>query len=131
MDFIGRGRMVTHPAELIMTDNFAELIRACSTLYDVVIVDTPPILSVTDAAIIGRYASTSLMVVRFEQNSIKEVEAGLRRFEQNDVAIQGTIFNGVEKGLLSLTPMVIILIRISALFLIKDESLRQQEVYYS
>lgn len=71
------------------------------------------------------------MVVRFEQNSIKEVEAGLRRFEQNDVAIQGTIFNGVEKGLLSLTPMVIILIRISALFLIKDESLRQQEVYYS
>ena len=37
------------------------------------------------------------MVVRFEQNSIKEVEAGLRRFEQNDVAIQGTIFNGVEK----------------------------------
>lgn len=97
VDFIGRGRMVTHPAELIMTDNFAELIRACSTLYDVVIVDTPPILSVTDAAIIGRYASTSLMVVRFEQNSIKEVEAGLRRFEQNDVAIQGTIFNGVEK----------------------------------
>ncbi|MBT0604671.1 tyrosine protein kinase, partial [Klebsiella quasipneumoniae] len=90
--FIGRGRMVTHPAELIMTDNFAELIRACSTLYDVVIVDTPPILSVTDAAIIGRYAPTSLMVVRFEQNSIKEVEAGLRRFEQNDVAIQGTIF---------------------------------------
>jgi tyrosine-protein kinase Etk/Wzc len=63
----------------------------------VIIIDTPPILSVTDAAIVGRYASTSLMVVRFEQNSLKEVEAGLRRFDQNGIAIQGTIFNGVEK----------------------------------
>ncbi|MEW4957298.1 hypothetical protein ABVW88_12220, partial [Enterobacter cloacae subsp. cloacae] len=50
-----------------------------------------------DAAIIGRFASTSLMVVRFEQNSVQEVEAGLRRFTQNGIAIQGVIFNGVEK----------------------------------
>ena len=97
VDFIGRGRMVNNPAELFMTPQFRTLIDACSAQYDVIILDTPPILSVTDAAIIGRFASTSLMVVRFEQNSIQEVEAGLRRFDQNGIAIQGVIFNGVEK----------------------------------
>ncbi|MGS2874414.1 polysaccharide biosynthesis tyrosine autokinase [Enterobacter huaxiensis] len=97
VDFIGRGRMVNNPAELFMTDRFKRLLNACSSDYDVIIIDTPPILSVTDAAIVGRYASTSLMVVRFEQNSMKEVEAGLRRFDQNGIAIQGVIFNGVEK----------------------------------
>lgn len=97
VDFIGRGRMTNNPTELFMSDKFKELLDSCSSQYDVIIVDTPPILSVTDAAIIGRYASTSLMVVRFEQNSLKEVEAGLRRFEQNGIAVQGTIFNGVEK----------------------------------
>ncbi|MCU6428810.1 polysaccharide biosynthesis tyrosine autokinase [Enterobacter sichuanensis] len=97
VDFIGRGRMVNNPAELFMSQKFRTLIDACSAQYDVIILDTPPILSVTDAAIIGRFASTSLMVVRFEQNSIQEVEAGLRRFDQNGIAIQGVIFNGVEK----------------------------------
>lgn len=97
VDFIGRGIMVNNPAELFMSEKFKALVRSCSSQYDVIMLDTPPILSVTDAAIIGRYASTSLMVVRFEQNSIKEVEAGLRRFEQNDITIQGVIFNGVEK----------------------------------
>ena len=97
VDFIGRGRMTNNPAELFMSEKFKTLLTSCSTQYDVIIIDTPPILSVTDAAIVGRYASTSLMVVRFEQNSLKEVEAGLRRFDQNGIAIQGTIFNGVEK----------------------------------
>ena len=97
VDFIGRGRMVNNPAELFMTEKFQTLVDACSAQYDVILLDTPPILSVTDAAIIGRFASTSLMVVRFEQNSVQEVEAGLRRFNQNGIAIQGVIFNGVEK----------------------------------
>ena len=101
VDFIGRGRMVNNPAELFMTEKFQTLVDACSAQYDVILLDTPPILSVTDAAIIGRFASTSLMVVRFEQNSVQEVEAGLRRFNQNAIAIQGVIFNGVEKRALA------------------------------
>lgn len=97
VDFIGRGRMINNPAELFMSGKLKTLLDTCSSRYDVIIIDTPPILSVTDAAIIGRYATTSLMVVRFEQNTLKEVEAGLRRFDQNGISIQGVIFNGVEK----------------------------------
>lgn len=118
VDFIGRGRMVNNPAELFMTEKFQTLVDACSAQYDVIILDTPPILSVTDAAIIGRFASTSLMVVRFEQNSVQEVEAGLRRFTQNGIAIQGSYSTALKNALRPPIAMAITHIRSnSSLFL--------------
>lgn len=65
--------------------------------YELVIIDTPPILAVTDAAIIGRYSGTNLLVARCEVNTAKEVEVSLKRFEQNGVTIRGCILNGIVK----------------------------------
>jgi tyrosine-protein kinase Etk/Wzc len=61
------------------------------------LIDTPPILAVTDAAIIGKHAGTALMVARFELNTPKEVEVSFRRFEQNGVEIKGVILNAVVR----------------------------------
>ena len=96
-DFIGRGAVVPNPAELLMHRHFSELINNVSKSYDLVIIDTPPILAVTDAAIIGRYVGTSLLVARFEESTLKEVEISVRRFEQAGVKINGCILNGVVK----------------------------------
>ncbi len=65
--------------------------------YDLVIIDTPPILAVTDAAIIGNYVGTTLLVARFEQNTTKEIEVSFKRFEQSGVIVKGCILNGVVK----------------------------------
>jgi len=89
--------LVANPAELLMHYRFAELLNWASENYDLVIIDTPPILAVTDAAIIGRYAGTSILVARFEQSTVKEVEVSIRRFEQSGVEIKGCILNGIEK----------------------------------
>ena len=62
-----------------------------------VIVDTPPILAVTDAAIIGRYVGTTLVVARFEVNTAKEIDVSIKRFEQSGVVVKGCILNGVVK----------------------------------
>jgi tyrosine-protein kinase Etk/Wzc len=96
-DFIGRGQIPPNPSELLMHPNFAALLAEVSELYDLVIIDTPPLLAVTDAAIVGRQSGTSLLVTRFGINSAKEVELTLRRFYQNGIEIKGAIFNGVEK----------------------------------
>lgn len=96
-DFISKGGLVANPAELLMHYRFAELLTWASENYDLVIIDTPPILAVTDAAIIGRYAGTSILVARFEQSTVKEVEVSIRRFEQSGVEIKGCILNGIEK----------------------------------
>jgi tyrosine-protein kinase Etk/Wzc len=96
-DFIPRGQIPPNPSELLMHSRFSEVLAWASENYDLVLVDTPPILAVTDAAIIGKHAGTSLMVARFELNSPKEVEVSIRRFEQNGIDIKGVILNAVMK----------------------------------
>ncbi|HDZ2275452.1 TPA: polysaccharide biosynthesis tyrosine autokinase [Klebsiella pneumoniae] len=96
-DYIGRGLIPPNPAELLMHPRFEALLKWGSQNYDLVVIDTPPILAFTDAAIIGRYAGTSLMVARFEVNTVKEIEVSMKRFEQSGVVVKGCILNGVVK----------------------------------
>ncbi|MBZ7394702.1 polysaccharide biosynthesis tyrosine autokinase [Klebsiella michiganensis] len=95
--FISRGIAPPNPAELLMHRRFGELISWASQNYDIIILDTPPILAVTDAAIIGHYAGTTLLIARFEQNTTKELEVSYKRFEQSGVMVKGCILNGVVK----------------------------------
>ena len=97
LHFIARGQIPPNPSELLMHANFETMLTKLSSLYDLVIVDTPPILAVTDAALVGRLAGTSLIVTRFGLNPVKEIELTLQRFRNNGVDIKGAIFNAVEK----------------------------------
>ncbi|ATA24711.1 tyrosine-protein kinase [Brenneria goodwinii] len=97
MDFIPRGQIPPNPSELLMHSHFSDFIDWASRHYDIVLLDTPPILAVTDAAIISRHAGTSLLVARFEMNTLKEIEVSIRRFEQNGAEIKGVILNAIVK----------------------------------
>ena len=97
LHFIPRGQVPPNPAELLMHPRFKELMERLSEQYDLVLVDTPPILAVTDAAIVGQLAGTSLIVTRFGQNSVKEVDVTFNRFQQNKVEIKGAILNCIER----------------------------------
>lgn len=95
--FIPRGQLPPNPSELLMHDRFKTLMESLSAQYDIVLVDTPPILAVTDAAIVGQLAGSSLIVTRFGVNSVKEVDITLTRFAQNNVEIKGAILNCMER----------------------------------
>jgi tyrosine-protein kinase Etk/Wzc len=97
LNFIPRGQIPPNPAELLMHSRFKALMERLSAEYDLVLVDTPPILAVTDAAIIGQQAGTSLIVARYGMNSAKEVDVSVHRFEQNKVEIKGAILNAIER----------------------------------
>lgn len=97
LDFVCRGAVPPNPSELLMHPRFKALLDWASEHYDFVIVDSPPILAVTDAAIVGQHVGASLLVARFAQTAVKEVEVAIRRFEQNGVAIKGILLNAVEK----------------------------------
>ncbi|HBY3956422.1 TPA: polysaccharide biosynthesis tyrosine autokinase [Klebsiella quasipneumoniae] len=96
-DYIPGGQVPPNPAELLMHKNFEILLNNVSSQYDLVIVDTPPILAVTDAAIIGRYAGTTLIVARFEKDTVKEISVSFKRFEQSGTVVKGCIINGIVK----------------------------------
>lgn len=97
LDFVCRGALPPNPSELLMHPRFKALLDWAAEHYDFVIVDTPPILAVTDAAIVGQHVGASLLVARFAKTAVKEVEVAIRRFEQNGVAIKGILLNAVEK----------------------------------
>lgn len=97
LDFVCRGAVPPNPSELLMQPRFKALLDWASEHYDFVIVDSSPILMVTDAAIVGQHVGASLLVARFAQTAVKEVEVAIRRFEQNGVVIKGILLNAVEK----------------------------------
>ncbi|WNJ81137.1 tyrosine-protein kinase Wzc [Cedecea neteri] len=94
-DLIPRGQVPANPSELLMNERFSQLVKWASENYDLVLIDTPPILAVTDAAIVGRHAGTTLMVARYAVNTLKEVETSMSRFEQNGIAVRGVILNSI------------------------------------
>ncbi|NQF21805.1 polysaccharide biosynthesis tyrosine autokinase, partial [Enterobacter hormaechei] len=94
-DLIPRGQVPPNPSELLMSERFTQLIEWASKNYDLVLIDTPPILAVTDAAVVGRHAGTTLMVARYAVNTLKEVETSLSRFEQNGIEVKGVILNSI------------------------------------
>ncbi|MFS1909697.1 polysaccharide biosynthesis tyrosine autokinase [Vibrio sp. 10N.286.48.B7] len=97
LDVITRGQVPPNPSELLMHPRFKEFVEWSSENYDLVIIDTPPVLAVTDPSIVGALAGTTLMVTRFGQNTIKEIEVARGRFQQAGIEVKGVIFNAIER----------------------------------
>ncbi|WAT02541.1 polysaccharide biosynthesis tyrosine autokinase [Rouxiella chamberiensis] len=92
-----RGRTPPNPAELLTSKRFSDLLEWANQNYDLVVIDTPPVLSVTDSSIIGQLVGTTLMVARFELNTVKEVEVSIKRLEQSGVEVKGCILNAIVR----------------------------------
>ena len=97
VDFISRGKTPPNPSELLMHLRFTELLEWASNNYDIVIVDTPPVLAVTDSSIVGKQCGTTLLLALFGKTAVKEVEIAARRLSQSGVDVKGVILNAVEK----------------------------------
>ena len=96
LDFLATGVYPPNPSELLMSEAFKSLLARVSSQYDLVIIDTPPVLAVTDPAIVGQYAATNFMLLRAGWHHMREIQTAFRRYEQNGVQVKGVIFNGVE-----------------------------------
>ncbi|MCJ8324051.1 MAG: polysaccharide biosynthesis tyrosine autokinase [Rhizobiales bacterium] len=97
LDVITRGKNPPNPSELLMSKSFNDFCDKYKDEYDFIILDTPPILAVTDAAIVGKLAGTSMMVVKQSVNHLKEIEQATNKLTVTGVEIRGYIFNGISK----------------------------------
>lgn len=93
LDFISHGTTPPNPAELLLHDRFGELIAELSKEYDYVIIDAPPILMVTDPAILGRHAGCTLLVLKSAEHPMREIAESVRRLANSGVRVRGTLFN--------------------------------------
>lgn len=97
LDFISTGATPPHPSELLLNRRFAEKLTELSDRYDIVILDTPPILAVTDAAIVGKYAGTTLLALRHGKHPMGEIVESVRRLRQAGVSLKGVLLNDLPR----------------------------------
>ena len=89
------GSRITNPAALLMRQNFRGILQQFSQEYDLVIVDTPPFLVVTDAAIIAGDAGATVLVLRSGMQSEEEIAETVRKLERSEARVTGAVFNAI------------------------------------
>ncbi len=90
------GQIPPNPSELLMHQRFELLLEQLGKQFDTLIVDAPPILAVSDAAIIGRMTGATLMVARAGRHPIAELEQSVKRLNHAGVQVKGFVFNDLN-----------------------------------
>ena len=96
VDFIATGAVTFDPSELLASPVFGETLRELATQYDMVILDTAPVLSSPDAAVVGTHAAAVMVVVRSGMNTVGEIRETAKRLIQAGAPVDGVLFNGLK-----------------------------------
>jgi tyrosine-protein kinase Etk/Wzc len=93
LNFIGSGAIPPNPAELLASEEFEALLEVLEEYYDLVILDAPPVLAVSDPAIIAQTVGLSLLVVRHRKTTTTEVQAAQKILEASGARLAGVALN--------------------------------------
>ena len=96
LDMITRGKSPTNPSEALSTPQFIAFLEEIMPLYDHILIDTPPVLAVTDGVVIAQNAGVNLVIARHAKTHMKELELTLSRFEQAGIKVNGFILNDIQ-----------------------------------
>lgn len=96
LDFIAAGSRFPSPADALMTRAAEQLVARVSSEYEYVVVDTPPVLAASDAAILAQWAGAVFVVARANVTSVRELHEAGRRLSQRGSRVDGVIFSGLD-----------------------------------
>jgi capsular exopolysaccharide synthesis family protein len=96
--FLGSGDVPPNPTELLASGGTREIFTKLRQAFDVVLLDSPPLLPVTDAVILARMADATLLVIAAGETKRSHVEEAAEILAQADTPRVGVILNEVEVG---------------------------------
>lgn len=96
VDIIFAGPMAPNPSELLEEEAFRELLAEVRGYYDYIIIDTPPVGSVIDAAIIAKESDGAVLVIESERVSYKVAQKSMEQLEKTGCKILGAVLNKVN-----------------------------------
>lgn len=96
LDFISTGAFPPNPSELLLSSRLGDMLQQCTTRYDYVILDAPPVLAVTDAAILASLAGVAFLVALAGVTKTGEIAESARRLAQSGVHVRGVLLNGMK-----------------------------------
>jgi capsular exopolysaccharide synthesis family protein len=95
MDVLPCGRRPPDPAGLMASQRFGELLAWCIDHYDIVLIDTPPILAASDAAVVGRQTDGMVVVVQPEKNHRHLVHRAVDELRLAGLPLLGVVANRI------------------------------------
>lgn len=96
VDFVATGGPTSKPAELLAQENFGSLLEQFSAHYDYVLIDTAPVLAVSDALTIASHAGMIFNIVRGGVSTVEEIEETVKRLNQAGQAVTGIVLNDLK-----------------------------------
>ncbi|RDK02779.1 polysaccharide biosynthesis tyrosine autokinase [Paraburkholderia lacunae] len=96
LDMVTTGGIVPNPSELMLQISLTRLLDSVKDRYDFVLIDSPPVLSVADTAVLARHAAVVFMVARQDVTMKGEFNESIRRLSQVGVVVKGIVFNGLK-----------------------------------
>ena len=98
LDIIVSGPIAPNPSEMLMSNKMQDLLDVVRTEYDYILIDTPPIMPVTDAAVLGAKVDGVMIVIASGADKPELVQAAKTRLQQGGANILGCILNKVQVG---------------------------------
>ncbi|OQX17591.1 MAG: hypothetical protein BWK76_10325 [Desulfobulbaceae bacterium A2] len=98
MQVMTAGPTPPNPAELLDSDRMKSLLETLAQNYDLVLIDAPPILNMTDALVLSKIVDGTLLVVRSGHTTRETLANGLAKFRRINSNFLGVVLNGVRKG---------------------------------
>lgn len=99
IDFMPRGKHPHNPASVLSTDKFSNMLLQLVSIYDYVIIDTPPILAASDAIITAQYADKVLMVTRYNSSIEGQLAYAIKQMQKSNITVDGIVLNDVVQGI--------------------------------
>ena len=96
VDIIFAGALAPNPAELLEDQSFESLLADMRSVYDYILIDTPPIGSLIDAAIIAKFCDGAMIVVESERVSYRMVQKAKEQLEVTGCHVIGAVLNKVD-----------------------------------
>ncbi len=96
LDFLATGQLPPNPAELLTSASFHSVLERLSEQYDLVVIDTPPVLVASDATTVAAQAGTVLLVARASVSTLGELRESTRRLSLGGKVASGVLLNGMD-----------------------------------
>lgn len=98
LELIAAGSTPPNPAELLQSTAMKNLIAHLRTQYDIILIDAPPLLPVTDAAILAAESDGAILVTRHGKTTRAQVEGAVGRLDSVGARLLGTVVNMAPAG---------------------------------
>lgn len=97
-DIVPISNLLQNPSSLLEDARLGELFRALEGNYDYVIVDSPPLVSVSDGILIAQHCDGAILIVRSGETPRSLIRQSMNQLKQTDCRLLGTVLNGVATG---------------------------------